>query len=45
VSDSCLTPIRQFVQLYQGEYKLIINEMRWSWGLLCSRPTRWVEFV
>jgi len=34
-----------FFQLFQGEYTLIINEMRWWWGLLCSRSTRWVEFA
>jgi hypothetical protein len=28
VSDSYLTPIQQFCQLYHGENKLICNEMR-----------------
>ena len=27
VSDRCLTPIKQFFQLYHGENKLIFNEM------------------
>jgi hypothetical protein len=27
VSDCCLTPTQQFVQLYRGKNKLIYNEM------------------
>jgi len=38
VSDCCLTPI----QLYHSENKLF--SIRWWWGPLCSRPTRWVGF-
>jgi len=30
-------------QLYHGENKLF--SMRWWWGPLCTRPTRWVGFL
>ena len=43
VSDCCLTPIQQvfsYIMVGTGYFS-----MRWWWDPLCSRPTRWVEFV
>jgi len=40
VSDCCLTPIQQFFS-----YIMAKTSMRWWWGPICSRPTRWVGFL
>jgi len=38
VSECCLTPIQQF-------FGYIMARTSWWWGLLCTRPTRWVGFL
>jgi hypothetical protein len=43
VSDCCLTPIQQFFSYIMARISLF--SMRWWWGPLCSRPTRWVGFL
>ena len=43
VSDCCLTPIQQFVSYMMARTSLF--SMRWWWGALCTRQTRWVGFL
>ena len=42
VSDCCLTPSQQCINHIMARTSLF--SMRWWWGPLCSRSTRWVGF-
>ena len=43
MSDCCLTSIQQFFS-YIMAWRSYFS-IRWWWGPLCTRPTRWVRFV
>ena len=42
MSDCCLTPIQQYFSYIMATTSSF--SMRWWWGPLCSRQTRWVGF-
>jgi hypothetical protein len=45
VIDCCLTPIQQFFSYMYIMARTSLFSMRWWWGPLCTRPTRWVGFL
>jgi len=40
VNDCCLTTSQQFCSYIMARTSYF--SMRWCWGSLCTRPTRWV---
>jgi len=42
-SVTCLTPIQQFVSYIMARTSSF--SVRWWWGPLCTRPTRWGGFL
>jgi len=41
--SECLSPTQQFFSYIMVRTSSIL--MRWWWGPLCSKPTRWIGFL